>query len=313
LRERFLGFLIGHVDKYYGAWSLSFEDKLSIATLGLIDAALKFDLNRSTRLTTFARWRIKARFSEAHEHDGLIGGKIVKRGRKQRREDAEAVGSNLVGGSVWISFGDVYLDAPIGKDDDEDDDSYDGHDVHGDGGKWAERIDKQLDQIARIAELNRAQKILTRRERAIFRARFADKKTQQEIADEFGVKPQRIGQIENRLLHKLAAEIATYHSRHSPDYFPCPGFGARPTQVPIADYWEIVRRLHNQWPKWPERIQPTACCSTPRLAMMCASDREQFRRDAKERHAPDVLHRHRPAGVVWCTRIQETPSRFRHA
>ena len=120
----------------------------------------------------------------------------------------------------------MYLDAPVGED--EDGDSEDGHDIHGDGGERAEWVNKYLDQTTRAAALNRAQKVLTHREREIFRTRFADKKTQQEIADELGIKPQRIGQIENKLLRKLAKEIASYGKRHSSEFFSYPGFGARP-------------------------------------------------------------------------------------
>jgi DNA-directed RNA polymerase sigma subunit (sigma70/sigma32) len=61
LVRRFMGFLVDHVNKNYGAWTLSFEDKLAIASLGLIYAARKFDLSSTFRLTTYAKWWIKAR------------------------------------------------------------------------------------------------------------------------------------------------------------------------------------------------------------------------------------------------------------
>jgi RNA polymerase sigma factor (sigma-70 family) len=268
LRKRFIGFLIDHVDKYYGAWTFSFEDKLSIATLGLIDAAIRFDLSLTTRLTTFAKWRIKARFSEANERDGLIGGSIVKRGRQQRRIDGVSIGSGS---------GDVSLDAPVG--DDEDGEPRNGHDLlaHSDGGKWAAVIEHTLDVERKTAAVLRAVKTLKWREREFFRWRFVDKLTHQAIADRRGITASRVGQIEAALVKKLAIAIAKHEKRRS-DHFSIPAFGARYGERRLsARYREVVRRLHNQWPHWPDRMlwpgdltegRPSACYSTPRLMRM---------------------------------------------
>jgi RNA polymerase sigma factor (sigma-70 family) len=279
LCERFEGFLIHHVDREYGAWTLPFEDKLAIARLGLIDAARKFDLSSTFRLTTLAKWWIKARFSEANERDGLIANSVVKRGRKQRKADAEASRENMLGGSVWIRFSDVSLDAPVGGEDnyEGDGEASDGHDdlAYSDAGEWVEGTEATLDKAAAVKRAN-----LTWREREFFRWRFIDKLTQEEIAEKRGVTASRIGQIEAALRRKLAIAVAE-HKRRQSECFSIPPFGARyGLRRPSARHQAIVRRLHNQWPGWPDRIlwpgeliegRPSACYSTPRLLRMAVA------------------------------------------
>ena len=278
LIAEYQGFLFHHIAKRYGTWSLDPADKMTCARLGLVDAAKRFDLCRDTRLTTYAAWCIRAKFSETVERDGLVAAKVVKRSRKIRRVEEEEERTNFVGGNVWTVHGDVSLDAPIGND--EDGETRSGYDSleYSDNGEWVGAVENSLDATKQTALVRRAEKALNSRERFVFRARFADPpETYHEIGKKLGFSGERARQIEAAALKKIATEIKSWRDRHNDSFFPCPSFGPRPTQTGIADYWKYLRRLHNRWPQWPTRVwrpdelggkRPGACYSTPRLAWM---------------------------------------------
>lgn len=275
---QYQGFLFHHVARRYSTWSLDPADKMTCARLGLIDAARKFDLSRDTRLITFAAWRIRARFSETFERDGLVAAEFVKRSREVRRAKAEEERTNFVGGNVWIVQGDVSLDAPIGND--EDGETRSGYDSleYCDNGEWVAAVENGLDAAKQTALLHRAEKVLNRRERQVFRARVADPPdTYQDIGKKLGISGERARQIEAAALKKIATEIKSWRDHHNDKVFHCPGFGARTTKTEIAEYRKYLRRLHNRWPQWPTRVwrpdelsgkRPGPCYSTPRLAWM---------------------------------------------
>jgi hypothetical protein len=169
------------------------------------------------------------------------------------------------------------LDAPIGEaGEDGDDEARDGHDdlEHSDGGKWVEVVEGILDAEAKTAAVLRAAEDLNDRDREFFGWRFVDKLTHQAIAEKRGITASRAGQIEAAVIRKLAITIAKHEKRRS-DHFSIPALGARYGERRLsARYRQVVRRLHNQWPGWPDRIlwpgelsegRPYACYSTPRL------------------------------------------------
>ena len=174
LIAEYQGLLFHHIAKRYGTWSLDPADKMTCARLGLVDAAKRFDLCRDTRLTTYAAWCIRAKFSETVERDGLVAAKVVKRSRKIRRAEAEEERTNFVGGNVWTVHGDVNLDAPIGND--EDGETRSGYDSleYSDNGEWVGAVENSLDATKQTALVRRAEKALNSRERFVFRARSAD-------------------------------------------------------------------------------------------------------------------------------------------
>ena len=98
---QYQGFLFHHVARRYSTWSLDPADKMTCARLGLIDAARKFDLSRDTRLITFAAWRIRARFSETFERDGLVAAELSnaagKYGERKRRRNAPISSAGMSG------------------------------------------------------------------------------------------------------------------------------------------------------------------------------------------------------------------------
>lgn len=63
------------------------EDLMQEATLGLLDAAKRFDLDQKVKFTTYARWWVRARLTRAIDHDPTvrIGGSAIEELRNIRK------------------------------------------------------------------------------------------------------------------------------------------------------------------------------------------------------------------------------------
>jgi RNA polymerase sigma factor (sigma-70 family) len=63
------------------------EDLMQEATLGLLDAAKRFDLDQKVKFSTYARWWVRARLTKAIDHDPTvrIGGSAIEELRNIRK------------------------------------------------------------------------------------------------------------------------------------------------------------------------------------------------------------------------------------
>ena len=78
--------LATHFASHYQASRMEYEDMVQEAYLGLIDAAERFDPNRGTKFSTYARWHIMKRIMDAiHNRNEMV--------RTPRRRPSHVCGS----------------------------------------------------------------------------------------------------------------------------------------------------------------------------------------------------------------------------
>src|ERR1700716_3264834 len=204
----------------YRGYGLPISELISEGNIGLMQAVKRFEPDRGFRLTTYALWWIKAAIQEYI----LRSWSLVKMGttvnqkklffnlRKAKSTisaleegDLRPDQVKLIAKRLGVTEqdvidmnrrlgGDVSLNAPIRED--------------GDSGEWQDwLVDDVSDQETRLAEseeadnrkqaLGEALSVLNDRERRIFEARRLAEEpiTLKELADEFGVSPERVRQI----------------------------------------------------------------------------------------------------------------------
>jgi RNA polymerase sigma-32 factor len=212
--------LVARIAMGYRGYGLPIPEVISEGNVGLMQAVKRFEPDKGFRLATYAMWWIKAAIQEYI----LRSWSLVKMGttasqkkmffnlRKaksrisvldegdMRPDQVKIIAwrlgvtqTDVIYMNRWLG-GDVSLNAPIRED--------------GDSGEWQDwLVDDVSDQETHLAEseeadnrkqaLGEALSVLNERERRIFEARRLAEEpiTLKELADEFGVSPERVRQI----------------------------------------------------------------------------------------------------------------------
>ena len=164
--------LVAHIAKKYTGPERSFDDLISIGTVGLIKAVDTYKPGKSVRLATYA--------AKCIENEILMH---IRASKKQRSEVSlnEPLGTDKDGNE--ISFMDI-----IGTDDDS--------------------IVDELDHRFQVKKLHEAvESLLTDREKTVIILRFGlygkDPQTQNEVADLLGISRSYVSRIEKKAVSKL--------------------------------------------------------------------------------------------------------------
>lgn len=164
--------LVAHIAKKYTGPERSFDDLISIGTVGLIKAVDTYKPGKSVRLATYA--------AKCIENEILMH---IRASKKQRSEVSlnEPLGTDKDGNE--ISFMDI-----IGTDDDS--------------------IVDELDHRFQVKKLHEAvESLLTDREKTVIILRFGlygkEPQTQNEVADLLGISRSYVSRIEKKAVSKL--------------------------------------------------------------------------------------------------------------
>ena len=173
--------LVAHIAKKYNNSSEDQDDLISIGTIGLIKAIETYNIEKGTRLATYA--------SKCIENEILMNIRTNKKNKVQ-----------------------VSLQDPIGMDKEGNEISL--IDVLGTD------IDYILDQVELKVQISKLyeqlDKILTKREKEIILLRYGlttcGYKTQREIAEQLEISRSYVSRIEKRALKKLQKELKSEKS-----------------------------------------------------------------------------------------------------
>jgi len=164
--------LVAHIVKKYSKPNQDADDLISIGTIGLIKAINSFDIDKGTRLATYA--------SKCIENEILMN---IRYKRKERNE--------------------VYLQDPIGFDKEGNELTLldlldcDEEDI----------IDKVDLKIEIVKLYNDIRNLLKKRERDVIEMRYGlnnkKEKTQNEIAEMLGISRSYVSRIEKKAINKL--------------------------------------------------------------------------------------------------------------
>src|ERR1700680_284902 len=224
--------LVTKIARDYRGYGLPISEAISEGNVGLVQAVNRFEPDKGFRLTTYAVWWIKAAIQEYI----LRSWSLVKMGttanqkklffnlRKAKSKisaldegDMRPDQVKLIAKRLGVTEqdvidmnrrlgGDASLNAPIRED--------------GDSGEWMDwLVDDSASQESRLAEseqsenrhkaLGEALGVLNDRERRIFEARRLAHEPipLEELADEFGVSPERVRQIEVRAFETVQKTV----------------------------------------------------------------------------------------------------------
>ncbi|NLK98574.1 MAG: RNA polymerase sporulation sigma factor SigK [Epulopiscium sp.] len=168
--------LVAHIVKKYTSINKEVDDLISIGTIGLIKAISSYDLDKGTRLATYA--------ARCIENEILMS---IRSSKKQRNE--------------------ISLQAPIGTDKEGNEIAL--IDILCND---TESILDQVDFKIRLKKLYQKMKTaLKRREKDVLEMRYGlesgNEKTQREIADMLGISRSYVSRIEKKAIKKLSEEL----------------------------------------------------------------------------------------------------------
>ena len=222
---------VAHIARGYLGYGLPHADLIQEGNVGLMKAVKKFDPGVGVRLVSFAVYWIK---SEIHEYI-LRNWRIVKIAttKAQRKmffnlrsskkslgwlndKEAEAIAQDLrVSKSVVLEMESRLStqDAAFATTEDDDDEgSFAPENYLSDSSQDPALLAEAEDSHKRmVAQMRAAIPSLDKRTREIIYKRWLKngKTTLQELADEYGVSPERIRQIEKQAINQLRAAVAT--------------------------------------------------------------------------------------------------------
>ncbi len=167
--------LVAHLVKKYDGTGEESDDLISIGTIGLIKGINTYNVDKGTRLATYA--------ARCIENEILMYLRTLKKSR-----------------------GEVSMYDPIGTD--KEGNSINLIDVLGsDADAISEQVENEFEQKAVLDKL----KFLSRRERMVIQLRFGlmngPKKTQREIAKMLGISRSYVSRIEKKAVQKLTEEM----------------------------------------------------------------------------------------------------------
>ncbi|MEN9613722.1 MAG: hypothetical protein RLZZ347_29 [Candidatus Parcubacteria bacterium] len=201
-------------------------DLINEGNIGLCKAVEKFDWRYDAKLSTYARWWIRQKILEALSEQGrtiripthrletfLRYRKYIKQletslGRSITEEElAEETGESVekIRNLFAIAQKPIELDAPLGTD--------------GDTATWMDTLEDEYAENPRkvcerrenIKLAKRLLQTLTPRERTLIGIRFGldgdSDKTLEEVGEQFGITAERIRQIQNKALRKMAIAL----------------------------------------------------------------------------------------------------------
>ncbi|NLP45991.1 MAG: RNA polymerase sporulation sigma factor SigK [Epulopiscium sp.] len=168
--------LVAHIVKKYNNVNRDTDDLISIGTIGLIKAISSYDMNKGTRLATYA--------AKCIENELLM---MLRSDKKQNKE--------------------VFLEDPIGVD--KEGNSITLLDViRQEGDSVVDQVDLKI-QVKKL--YNQMSKILQGRERKVLEMRYGlvngVEKTQREIAEVLGISRSYVSRIEKKAIQKLSKEM----------------------------------------------------------------------------------------------------------
>lgn len=168
--------LVAHIVKKYSNYNKDIDDLISIGTIGLIKGITSFDMNKGTRLATYA--------SRCIENEILMD---MRASRKTQNEISlqDSIGTDKDGN-------DVILMDIIKSDDDG----------------IVEQVDSKLQTIKMY---NIMESLLKNQEKEVLELRYGllngEEKTQREIAQILKISRSYVSRIEKKALKKLKKEM----------------------------------------------------------------------------------------------------------
>lgn len=226
-----LGFVIG-IARKYRRYGVPMNDLVQEGVIGLIRAIRKFDPSRDSRLSTYARWWIRAAIQEHVVRSWSLVKLSTSTAQKalffqlrklmtELREGADAVGEDLIrplakrlgvpikdalAMAARVARFDPSLNHPIAAGPGGDGNDEEWVDRLPDAGASPEEIAlEKSETVMRRGVIARALDRLPDRERQIIRRRFLtdDKATHKTIAIDLGLSAERVRQLEKAAVDKL--------------------------------------------------------------------------------------------------------------
>jgi RNA polymerase sigma-B factor len=219
LVERFLP-LARQLARRYGSAGESMDDLIQVASLGLVKAIDRYELDRGTAFSSFA---VPTILGEIKRHFRDTGWMLrVPRSIQERRMQVNRAIPALIGRlgrqpttaeiaehiqasseevlealEAAVAYEPVSLDSSPGGE--EEDDS------------WAQSIggeDPNYELVEYGATLAPAMKALPKREQAILHMRFVEDMTQSQIAERIGISQMHVSRLIRQALEAMRAETA---------------------------------------------------------------------------------------------------------
>ena len=224
--------LVVRIAAGFRGYGLPFNDLIQEGTVGMMEAAKRFDPEREVRFSTYASWWITAAIQEYIVRNASIvriGTTPAQKSlffnlrrlraqldnplaatmtEEERRTIARQLGVPIAAVErmeAHLSHADRSLNAAIGGEDTDDFQNF----LPDSGPLPDETVIERRSRAARNKRLNSAMEKLTPRERQIISSRFLgdERVTLAEIGQVFGVTKERIRQIESKALAKLRIEL----------------------------------------------------------------------------------------------------------
>lgn len=216
--------LVIQVSRNYSGYGLNQSDLIQEGNIGLLKAVRKFDPERGVRLATFAVYWIRAEM-----HDFIIRNwRIVKiattkahrklffhKSRLLQRQDGRELDAAVLARELNVKAEEVqdmrrrlHTTEAVALST-EDNDDHPGAESYLADSSPAANVEQTLEDRQRVQALHTALNILTDRERDIItQRRLADPpQTLQILAEKHGLSMERVRQIENASLKKIATHL----------------------------------------------------------------------------------------------------------